>query len=170
MDDEARVREALARLGVEHELVACDPDLADTAAFCAAYGYDPGDSANTILVIGKSTPPRYAACVVLATTRLDVNRTVRKRLGVKRASFASAEETSAVTGMTIGGVTPFGLPEDLPIWVDDRVVARPRLVFGGGSRKLKIVGPPDLLLRQRAVEVVADLAAAIPGPDDDSVA
>ena len=82
------VRDHLARSGIEHEIVPCDPELADTAAFCAAYGYSPEDSANTILVVGKSDPPRYAACVVLATTRLDVNRTVRARLGVKKASFA----------------------------------------------------------------------------------
>lgn len=155
---EAKVREALERLGVEHELVDCDPALADTAEFCAAYGYRLEDSANTIVVVGKSDPPRYAACVVLATTRLDVNRVVRKRLGVKKASFASADETRAVSDMTIGGVTPFGLPAGLAIWVDRRVVERPRLVFGGGSRRLKVVGPPELLLRQPAVEVVEDLA------------
>ena len=71
----------LEALGVPFELFPCDPALADTAAFCAAYGFDPDESANTILVVGKSDPPRYAACVVLATTRLDVNRVVRDRLG-----------------------------------------------------------------------------------------
>lgn len=161
---EIRVRDVLARLGAEHDLVDCDPDLADTAAFCAAYGYDLADSANTILVTGKSNPPRHVACVVLATTRLDVNRAVRKRLGVKKASFASADETVTVTGMTIGGVTPFGLPDSVPIWVDSRVVGRQRVVFGGGSRALKIVGPPDLLLRLPAAEVVDDLAIELPEP------
>ena len=88
-------RDALAQrldaLGVPYELFPCDPALADTAAFCAAYGFDPDHSANTILVIGKSDPPRYAACVVLATTRLDVNRVVRDRLGTRKASFAPPE-------------------------------------------------------------------------------
>ena len=87
-------RDALAQrldaLGVPYELFPCDPALADTAAFCAAYGFDPDESANTILVIGKSDPPRYAACVVLATTRLDVNRVVRDKLGTRKASFAPA--------------------------------------------------------------------------------
>src|SRR3954454_101282 len=157
-DAEDRVRAQLDELGLAYEVVACDPDLADTAAFCAAYGYAPEDSANTIIVIGKSDPPRYAACVVLATTRLDVNRVVRQRFGTKKASFASGEQTQEMTGMMIGGVTPFALPADLPIWVDSRVVTRERLLFGGGSRSCKVVGPPELLTRQPQVEVVDDLA------------
>ena len=159
---EERVREHLARLGVEHEIVPCDPELADTAQFCAAYGYELDDSANTIVVVGKSDPPTYAACVVLATTRLDVNRTVRKRLGTKKASFADPNQTSDVTGMSLGGVTALGLPDDLPIWVDARVVTRDRIVLGGGSRSCKIVGPPTLLTAQPSVEVVEGLAVDPP--------
>ena len=122
MDEiEERVRAAVAELaGVE--VVECDPALADTAAFCAAYGYSLDDSANAILVAGRVEPPVFAVCVVLATTRLDVNRTVRKRLGVRKASFAPAELTAEVTGMAIGGVTPFALPPGLPLWIDGRVM------------------------------------------------
>jgi prolyl-tRNA editing enzyme YbaK/EbsC (Cys-tRNA(Pro) deacylase) len=160
---EAEVRSALQSLGVEHEIVECDPELADTAAFCAAYGYLAEDSANTIIVIGKSDPPKYAACVVLATTRLDVNNVVRHRFGVKKASFASGAQTQEMTGMMIGGVTPFGLPADLPIWVDSRVINRQRLLFGGGSRSCKVVGPPTLLTSQPQVEVVDGLAL-VPEP------
>lgn len=159
---EHEVRARLAGLGVDHEIVPCDPDLADTAAFCAAYGYAPENSANTIVVVGKADPPRYVACVVLATTRLDVNRAVRKRLGVRRASFADAETTRALTGMQIGGVTVFGLPDDLPIWVDARVMARDRIVLGGGSRSMKVVGPPALLAALPGVEVVEGLAVDQP--------
>jgi prolyl-tRNA editing enzyme YbaK/EbsC (Cys-tRNA(Pro) deacylase) len=155
---ETRVRQVVATLGVEHEIVPCAEELADTAAFCAAYGYSPGDSANTILVVGKSDPPRYAACVLLASTRLDVNRTVRTRLGTKKASFAGAEETKALTGMAIGGVTPFALPEGLPVWVDAQVMTRQRIVLGGGSRACKVVGPPALLEGLPDVEVVEGLA------------
>jgi prolyl-tRNA editing enzyme YbaK/EbsC (Cys-tRNA(Pro) deacylase) len=161
---EEKVRAHLERLGIEHEIVPCDPELADTAAFCAAYGYAPEESANTIVVVGKSDPPRYVACVVLATTRLDVNRTVRTRLGVKKASFADPEQTKAITGMLIGGVTALGLPEDLPIWVDERVVQLPRILLGGGSRSCKVIGPPTLLTAQPAVEVVPGLALEpVPG-------
>ena len=103
----------------EHELFPCDPALADTAAFCAAYGFAPEDSANTIVVVGKGSPAAYAACVVLATHRLDVNRVVKGRFG-RKSSFASPEETRALTGMEIGGVTAFGLPAGLPLWVDRR--------------------------------------------------
>ncbi len=141
----------------------CDPTLADTAAFCEAYGYAMEDSANTIVVIGKGDPPRFAACVLLATTRLDVSRTVRHRLGVKKASFAAAAATEALTGMTVGGVTPLGLPADLPLLVDSRVMRRPRIVLGGGSRDCKVVGPPGLLLRLPNVEVVEGLAVYSPG-------
>jgi prolyl-tRNA editing enzyme YbaK/EbsC (Cys-tRNA(Pro) deacylase) len=100
--------------------------------------------------------------VVLANTRLDVNRTVRQRLGVRRTSFAAAEDTRAVTGMMIGGVTVFGLPETLPIWVDARVMRRERIVLGGGSRSCKVLASPAILLRLPNVEVVEGLATEPP--------
>jgi prolyl-tRNA editing enzyme YbaK/EbsC (Cys-tRNA(Pro) deacylase) len=159
--DRVALEASLAGHG-EHELFACDPDLADTAAFCAAYGFDPGDSANTIVVIGKSQPPVFAACVVLATHRLDVNRTVRDRLGTRKASFASADETRDLTGMAIGGVTVFGLPTSLPIWVDAAVMERPRIVLGGGSRSWKVIAPSEILRTVPNVEIVEGLANPAP--------
>jgi prolyl-tRNA editing enzyme YbaK/EbsC (Cys-tRNA(Pro) deacylase) len=154
----ARLDAALAPLGAPYELFACDPALADTAAFCAAYGFDPEDSANTIVVIGKGEPPRYAACVTLAPYRLDVNRTVRDRLGTRKASFAPAEATAELTGMQMGGVTVFGLPPDLPVWVDARVMTRERIVLGGGSRSWKVVAAPAILRALPGVTVVEGLA------------
>ena len=146
------------------EVIDIDPALADTAEFCAAYGYELDDSANAIVVIGRQrspdVPPVYAVCVVLASTRLDVNRVVRSRLGVRKASFAPAEVTAELTGMTIGGVTPFALPPGLPLWIDERVMRRQRIVVGGGSRSAKVVGPPEMLLAIDGAEVVADLAQA----------
>jgi prolyl-tRNA editing enzyme YbaK/EbsC (Cys-tRNA(Pro) deacylase) len=163
---ERRVRAVVAGLA-DVEVVACDPALADTADFCAAYGYAMEDSANAIVVAGKasgaSVPPVYAACVVLATTRLDVNRAVRRRLGTKKASFAPPDATAELTGMTMGGVTPFGLPPGLPLWIDARVMERARIVVGGGSRSAKVVGPPSMLLTIPDAEVVADLAVDIDG-------
>src|SRR3954465_9971940 len=117
------LRSHLDAVGVAYEIFPCDPVLADTAGFCAAYGFAPEDSANTILVIGKSNPPKYVACVVLATTRLHVNRAVKQRLG-GRAAFPPAADTKRLTGMEIGGVTVFGLPADMPVWVDARVMER----------------------------------------------
>ena len=146
------------------EVIDIDPALADTAEFCAAYGYELDDSANAIVVIGRQrspdVPPVYAVCVVLASTRLDVNRVVRSRLGVRKASFAPADVTAELTGMTIGGVTPFALPPGLPLWIDERVMRRQRIVVGGGSRSAKVVGPPEMLLAIDGAEVVADLAQA----------
>jgi len=155
--DRDALERALAGRG-SYELFACDPALADTAAFCAAYGFALEDSANTIIVAGKSTPPIYAACVVLATHRLDVNRAVRSRLGTRKASFASPEETRDVTGHEIGGVTVFGLPAGLPVLVDAAVMARDRIVLGGGSRTWKVLAPPSILLGLDGVEVVEGLA------------
>lgn len=155
---DTRVQEQLDRLGTPYELFPCDPALADTANFCAAYGFKPEDSANTILVIGKSDPPVYAACVVLATSRLDVNKTVKQRLGTRKASFAPAENTREITGMEIGGVTVFGLPKDLPIWIDARVMARDRIVLGGGSRSFKVIAAPAILSKLPNAEVVEGLA------------
>jgi prolyl-tRNA editing enzyme YbaK/EbsC (Cys-tRNA(Pro) deacylase) len=164
--DRATLEASLAGRG-EHELFACDPALADTAAFCAAYGFAPDDSANTIVVIGKSNPPVYAACVVLATHRLDVNRAVKERLGTRKASFASADETRALTGMEIGGVTAFGLPADLPVLIDAAVMARDRIVLGGGSRSWKVIAPPSILATLPTAEVIEGLA--IPAPPRPSV-
>jgi prolyl-tRNA editing enzyme YbaK/EbsC (Cys-tRNA(Pro) deacylase) len=159
-DDDGRawLDAQLRDLGVAYELFPCDPALADTAAFCAAYGFDPEDSANTIVVIGKSDPPRFAACVTLAPYRLDVNRTVRDRLGTRKASFAPAEETARLTGMLIGGVTVFGLPPELPIWVDARVMERERIILGGGSRSWKVISTPAILRALPRMEVVEGLA------------
>jgi prolyl-tRNA editing enzyme YbaK/EbsC (Cys-tRNA(Pro) deacylase) len=155
---EAAVTSFLDGLGVEYEAMPCDPDFADTERFCARYGIAPEDSANAIVVVGKSDPRRYACCVVLATTRLDVNGAVRARFGVRKASFASADETRDLTGMLIGGVTPFGLPPDLPIWVDAAVMARPAVILGGGSRSLKIRVAPQVFDAVPAAEVVEGLA------------
>jgi prolyl-tRNA editing enzyme YbaK/EbsC (Cys-tRNA(Pro) deacylase) len=158
---EQRVDAYLGALGIAYEVVECDPALADTAAFCDAYGFLPQDAANTIVVVGKSDPPKYVACVLLATTRLDVNHAVRDRLGVRKASFADRDQTMALTGMAIGGVTALGLPEEFPIWVDRMVTTRSRIVLGGGSRRRKIVGSPELLTAQSRVEIVDGLAIEI---------
>lgn len=159
--DRAALERALAGHG-EHELFACDPALADTAAFCEAYGFALEDSANTIVVVGKSDPPVYAACVVLATHRLDVNRTVKHRLGTRKASFASPDETRTLTGMEIGGVTAFGLPGGLPLWIDAAVMDRDRIVLGGGSRSWKVIAPSSILTTLPNVEIVEGLAAVAP--------
>src|SRR5688572_1310272 len=130
--DEA-VEEALQSLGVKYEVLDCQPEFADTATFCEHYGKDPGQSANTIIVASRKIEPvRYAACVVLAPDRLDVNKKVCQLLGVKRASFASADQTLELSGMMIGGVTVFGLPKDLPIYVDSKVLEQPEVIMGGG--------------------------------------
>ncbi len=151
----------LDALGVDYEIFDCDPELADTAQFCEAYGFEIADSANTIVVVGKAEPRVYAACVVLADSRLNVNGVVRKRLGTRKASFASGEETTQLTGMAIGGVTAVGLPADLPIWIDSRVMERDRIVLGGGGRDRKILGPPALLAALPNAEIVEDLAKKI---------
>lgn len=163
MDDiESRVRASLDAAGMPYEIIPCDPALADTAAFCDAYGYSLDESANTIVVVGKSDPPRLVACIVLATTRLDVNGAVRRRLGTRKASFSSADDTMSATGMAIGGVTPFALPPELEIWIDAEVMRRERLVLGGGSRSMKVLAPPTTLAALPNATVVDALAITPP--------
>jgi prolyl-tRNA editing enzyme YbaK/EbsC (Cys-tRNA(Pro) deacylase) len=159
----AQVVAVLDRLGAPYEVVTIDPDFADTAQFCAKYGIPLEQSANTIIVASKKEPKSYCACLVLATTRLDVNHAVKKLMGVSRVSFASAEETRELTGMLIGGVTVFALPEGLPIYVDERVMAPDWIIVGGGGRSTKIKCAPDALRRLPNVTVVPGLAGEIPG-------
>lgn len=159
---ESRVRSELERLGAEYEKLPCDPALADTAKFCEHYGFSPEDSVNAILVASKRPPGELALCLVLATTRLDVNHAVRDVMGVKRLSFASAEETTEKTGMMVGGVTPFGLPKGLPVYVDSRVMERSTIILGGGSRSSKLKLSPRVLERLEQTRVVESLALPVP--------
>src|SRR5947207_13453042 len=156
------VRAVLDGLGAPYEIVTIDPSFADTAQFCAQYGIPLDQSANTIIVASKKEPREYCACLVLATTRLDVNRTVRKLMNASRVSFASAEETKELTGMLIGGVTVFALPDGLPIYVDDRVMAPDWIIVGGGGRSTKIKLAPEALRRLPNVNVVSGLAGEAP--------
>ncbi|HJP08509.1 MAG TPA: YbaK/EbsC family protein [Arenicellales bacterium] len=149
---------ALADFGIEHEVLDCDPELADTAVFCEHYGIPLSISANVIVAAGKSNPRQYAACVLLASTRLDVNKSVRKRMGVKKCSFASAEETRALTGMEIGGVTALGLPASLPLWVDSRVMQPDYVILGGGSRSIKIKVSPAVFNLTPNTTIIEGLA------------
>lgn len=160
----ARALAAVAATGAPYEVVRIDPELADTAAFCAAYGYDLDESANCLLVASRDDDPVIAACLVLATTRLDVNRTVRRLLDVKRLSFAPPELTLARTGMQLGGVTPFGLDPDIPLYADARIADRPRVIVGGGSRAVKLLVPPAALTAIGA-EFVEGLAGPLPAAD-----
>ena len=158
---EARVAQALEGLGALWELMRIDPEFADTAAFCEKYGVALDHSGNTIIVASKKEPKKYCACLVLATTRLDVNHVVRRLLEVPRVSFATAEETRELTGMVIGGVTLLALPPDLPLYVDDRVMALDYVILGGGSRSSKIKIAPDALRKLPGFTVVTGLAQAI---------
>lgn len=151
-------RAALDAAAVEYEVMACDPELADTAAFIRAYGVPAERSANTIIVASKGSEPVYVACVLLATTSLDVNGVVRHQMGVRKASFAAAEPVRELSGMEIGGVTPFGLPPSLPILVDSRVMAPDWIVLGGGNRSSKLRLAPAGLSRLATTRVVAGLA------------
>jgi prolyl-tRNA editing enzyme YbaK/EbsC (Cys-tRNA(Pro) deacylase) len=153
-----RVRGVLDGLSVPFDVMTIDPDFADTAQFCAKYDIPMDQSANTIIVASKKEPKQFCACLVLATTRLDVNRTVKKLMGASRVSFASAEETKDLTGMLIGGVTVFALPDGLPIYVDERVMAPDWIIVGGGGRSTKIKLSPDALRRLPNVTVVPGLA------------
>ena len=159
-DIDARVRASLDALGVPYEVMQIDPEFADTAQFCEKYGIPLANSANTIVVASKKEPKLYCACVVLATTRLDVNHTVRRLMGAARVSFATAEETQALTGMMIGGVTVFALPPDMPLYIDERLMGLDWLILGGGSRSTKIRTSPEVFRRMPNATIVPGLATA----------
>jgi prolyl-tRNA editing enzyme YbaK/EbsC (Cys-tRNA(Pro) deacylase) len=149
-----------AAVAVDDILVApIDPDLADTAAFCDAYEVGLDVSANCVIVAGKrGGEVRYAACLVLATTRADVNGVVRKLLDARKASFAPMDEAVTLTGMEYGGITPIGLPAEWPILVDARVAGTARVIIGSGVRHSKIELPGAALASLPNAQVVDDLA------------
>jgi prolyl-tRNA editing enzyme YbaK/EbsC (Cys-tRNA(Pro) deacylase) len=140
------------------EVAEIDPDLADTAAFCEAYGVTMEESANCVVVAGKREGDvRYTACMVLATTRADVNGLVRRHLDVRKASFAPMAEAVELTGMEYGGITPIGLPASWPILVDAAVAATPLVVIGSGVRRSKLVLPGAALARLAGAVVLDGL-------------
>jgi prolyl-tRNA editing enzyme YbaK/EbsC (Cys-tRNA(Pro) deacylase) len=152
--------EALDAIGLPYEIMACDPELADTAAFCEHYGIPPEQSANCIIVASRSEPRVYCAALVRSCDRLDVNGRVRRLMDVRKVSFASAEDTAALTGMVIGGVTPFGLPADLPCYIDARIMDLDWVIVGGGSRSQKVKVAPQVLAAIPSAEVIDGLSLA----------
>ena len=146
----------------EVEVAEIDPDLADTAAFCERYASPLDASANCVVVAGKrGGEVRYAACMVLATTRADVNGVIRKRLDVRKASFAPQEDAVDLTNMEYGGITPLGVPESWPILIDAAVVTTPRVVIGSGLRSSKLALPGAALAELPNAEIIEALARPI---------
>jgi prolyl-tRNA editing enzyme YbaK/EbsC (Cys-tRNA(Pro) deacylase) len=136
-----------------------DPELADTAAFCERYGVRPDQSANCVVVTGKRAGEvKYAACVVLATDRADVNGAVRRLLDVRKASFAPMAEAVELTGMEYGGITPIGLPPDWPVLVSAEVAAAGPVVIGSGLRRSKLLVDGALLGTLPGAAVVPELS------------
>jgi prolyl-tRNA editing enzyme YbaK/EbsC (Cys-tRNA(Pro) deacylase) len=159
------VRDALATWAHAAEVLVApiDPELADTAAFCAAYQVGLEVSANCVVVAGKREGAvRYAACLVLATTRADVNGIVRRLLDVRKASFAPMDTAVAETGMEYGGITPIGLPDGWPIFVDSAVAGTPMVIIGSGIRASKIELPGKVLGDLPGAQVIEGLGTPAP--------
>ena len=152
------VEKYLKDYNIEHEIIEIDPDFADTAAFCEKYNYPVENSGNTIIVASKKEPKSFVACLVLASYKLDVNKTVRKLMEVSKVSFASAEDTKNLTGMMIGGVTIFGLPDNLTIYLDDKLFELDYLIVGSGSRSTKVKINPEELKKIPNSIVISDLS------------
>lgn len=161
MPADPRVVNDMLTRGIEFEEMACDPDLADTAQFCEAYDIPLEKSANAILVASRKPEGHHAVCLVLAHTRLDVNNVVRRRLGVRKVSFAPADLTKELTGQEIGGVTVFGLPDSLPVWIDSAVLDHDWVIIGAGSRSAKIRLAPAQFEELDGYEVVEGLARVV---------
>src|SRR5262252_9344991 len=135
-----------------------DPALADTAAFCEKYGVAPGESANCVVVEGRRAgEARMAACMILATTRADVNGLVRRELEVRKCSFAAMDTAVELTSMEYGGITPIGLPPDWPIFVDAAVAQADRVVIGSGIRGSKLTLPGAALASLPGAKVIDGL-------------
>jgi prolyl-tRNA editing enzyme YbaK/EbsC (Cys-tRNA(Pro) deacylase) len=137
-----KVALALEELGIIYELLSIDPDFADTGSFCVKYNYPLEYSGNTIIVASKKGPERYVACIIQASASLNVNQMVTRLMDTRKASFASSEKVVQLTGMMIGGVTPFGLPQGMAVYADEELKTIDYLILGSGDRgaKVKIEG------------------------------
>jgi len=153
-----KIRQFLESTKLKFEIMDCDPKLADTNIFCREYGINLDDSVNAIVIKTKTGELKYAVCALLATTRLDINKSIRKKLGARKVSFADIKETSKLTAMDIGGVTPLTLPNALPLWVDSKVMQRNFIVLGGGNRSSKIKISPKVFNFTLNTEIVEGLA------------
>jgi prolyl-tRNA editing enzyme YbaK/EbsC (Cys-tRNA(Pro) deacylase) len=159
----APVAVALAALdeavGSAVSVAEIDPEAADTATFCERYGVSPAESANCVVITGRRDGEiRYAACVILATTRADVNNVARRELDVRKASFAAMDDAVQQTGMEYGGITPVGLPPGWPVLVDALAADTPTVVIGSGVRRSKLVLPGKLLASLPGARVIEGLA------------
>ena len=147
---------AAAGLAPGAEVASIDPELADTAAFCAAYDVAPEASANCVVVEGRRGERIvHAAVMVLAIDRADINKTVRKHLDVRKLSFMGQPDAEALTGMRQGGITPVGLPSNWTILVDAAVVAAGPVVIGAGERGAKLLVDGAVLAGLPGAEVIA---------------
>jgi prolyl-tRNA editing enzyme YbaK/EbsC (Cys-tRNA(Pro) deacylase) len=141
-----------------------DPQLADTREFCERYGFAMDRSANCVILAARREGRSwFAACVVLATTRADVNGLAKRQLGASKISFAAMDAATAASAMEYGGITPVGLPADWPILIDAAVVAAERVVIGSGMRRSKISLPGAALAELPNAVVLADLGRAANG-------
>ena len=153
-----RVLKSLELLDQEFEQIEIDPQYADTADFCSKYGFKIDSCGNTIIIKSKRGPRLFVACVVKGSDRLDVNHRVRNLMGVSRVSFASAQDTTELTGMEIGGVTVFDLPPDLAIYIDSKIMDLDYVILGSGDRSSKIQISPDVFHGMKNVSIVDGLS------------
>ena len=153
-----KIRKFLESTKLKFEIMDCAPELSDTNVFCRAYGINLEDSVNAIVVKTKTGELKYAVCALLATTRLDINKVIKKKLGARKVSFANIEEIAKLTLMEIGGVTPLSLPGSLPLWIDLKVMQRNSIILGGGNRSSKIKISPKIFNYTPNTEIVEKLA------------
>ena len=146
----------------EIEVAEIDPTLADTTAFCERYGVSPAESANCVVIAARrGGETSYAACMVAATTRADVNGLVRRHLGARKASFAPVDAVTAAADMEYGGITPVGLPAGWPVLVDEGVAKTATVIIGSGIRGSKLRLPGRLLAALPEAQVLPGLGAAV---------
>lgn len=127
-------------------VAAIDPELADTAGFCEQYDIGLDISVNCVIVEAKRADKTwYAACLIPAPVRADINGIVRRELGARKISFAPMEKAISLSQMIYGGISPIGLPADWPILVDSGAAALKHAIIGSGNRDSKLLVSGELL-------------------------
>lgn len=140
-------------------IVEIDPQYSDSANFCEQFKVDLQLATNCVIVEARRGDQRWFAAVLIpASSRADINGIARRTLGARSVSFAPMEVAVRESGMEYGGITPIGLPGEWPLLIDAAVMHSDVRILGAGKRCAKLVVPGNILKELPSSVILENLA------------